>query len=547
MLPGAFGDMAGVADSLDEATEAQLNMEAKKRRKSSRYSLEVVPLVGDLQREKIAMWRKAAYGFGNFSRYTVIGIQAYFLNVFLLEVADLGTFWAGNILLVKQIFDGLTDPLVGGLSDSINTRWGRRKPWILLASIPSGVFWILQWYSPGFTSDSTVWSVVYFTIILMSFGLMNTFISVPYNAMVPDVAVDYDDRTAVVLFQEVFGLSAVIVFSYFQAVVIEAFPEKDDPTQVDSQKGYLVASFVTVFAVVIPMLISIAFVKELPVPPKEGSVETSKVKIVLNWCKSFFKSLYRSLIFKEFALIVLVFVLCMVAVYLFVNNFVLYIKYVLQAEEQTSYLLLTVQATCTLSIFFWAFLSRRIGKRLTFFVGSTFWIGGSVIIFFINENDLRVFYVVAVFRAIGSGVGYLIPLAILPDVIELDRLKNNEKREGILYSLMILIQKTGVGIAVTASNYILGLTGYIPPTRGNGGVLVVQPEAVLLSFRILMTVVPIVCVLLALIAIYFINVTKETLDELEANMGDHDVSFRPIAPRTNNIDDERKALKDDLY
>merc|ERR1712137_1503037 len=210
-----------------------------------------------------------------------------------------------------------------------------------------------------------------------------------------------------------------------------------------------------------------------------------------------------------------------------INNFVLYVKYVLKAEDQTAYLMLTLQGSCTLSIFFWAFLSRQIGKKLTFF-------GGTIPIIFVNENDVTVFYCVCLVRAIGSGVGFLIPLAILPDVIELDRLENGKAREGILYSLMILIQKTGVGLALTGSNYVLGFAGYEPTSSENTVQAEdrYQPQEVLNTFRLLMTITPVVCVALALVAISFINVTKETLDELEASLDEHDVSFRPIAPPT---------------
>merc|ERR1712137_170615 len=534
LMLSTYGDLSSVAETLDEVVEVEQNLEAKKRRKSSRYSLERIPkFIEQGEREKLALWRKAAFGFGNFSRYTVIGIQAFFLNVFLLEVAGLSTFWSGTILLIKQIYDGVTDPLVGGLSDSLHTRWGRRKPWILLASIPAGIFWVLSWYTPDFITSSGG-LVVYFIIVLLAFSTMNTFVSVPYNAMVPDVAVDYDDRTAVVLFQEVFGLSSVIIFSYFQAEAVEFFRQEDNPDLIDYKKGYLVASFVTVFSVVLPMLVAISFVKEQKPKPNPEGIAANAIGRILAWFKNFFVNLFQALLFKEFFLIVVVFVLSMTAAYLFINNFVLYIKYVLKAEEQTAYMMLTLQASCTLSIFFWAFMSRQIGKKLTFFVGSVLWIGGTLPIMFVNENDITVFYCLCVVRAIGSGVGFLIPLAILPDVIELDRLKNGKAREGILYSLMILIQKTGVGLALTGSNYVLGFAGYEPTSSENTVQAEdrYQPQEVLNTFRLLMTITPVVCVALALVAISFINVTKETLDELEASLDEHDVSFRPIAPPT---------------
>jgi len=196
--------------------------------------------------------------------------------------------------------------------------------------------------------------------------------------------------------------------------------------------------------------------------------------------------------------------------------------------------------------FFWAFLSRKLGKKITFFIGCVLWIGGSIVIFFINSNDLKLFYVVCIIRALGSGVGYLIPLAMLPDIIELDRLKNGEAREGILYSLMILLQKTGVGIGITASNYILGLSGYVAPDKEASVVAeedAYQPDSVLLAFRILMTVVPVVCLILALIAIAFINISKEILEDLENDTAEHDLLF---TPKTNNNNNNNNTETDSL-
>ena len=514
MIPSSQNhDLTSISETLEEVVEMGRTFEEKIKRRSSRYSIGDVPVIDE--RAKLAVWRKALYGFGNFSRYTVIGIQAYFLNVFLLEVAGLSPGWAGTILLVKNLYDGVTDPLIGRLSDRIQTRWGRRKPWIVVGTIPSGIFWVLQWYSPKFTEDRVGLAVLYFTVVLLAFSTMNTFVSVPYNAMVPDVAVDYDDRTAVVLFQELFGLSAVIIFSFFQAETVEFF--RDEDGIINYRKGYAVAGLVTVWAVIIPMILAILPVSERKNVTKDDEEygDRSVIAKALLWVLYFIKSLIKALMFKEFFLIVVVFVGCMIAIYIFVNNFVLYLKYVLHIEDQTSYLMLIVQVTCTGSIIFWGLLCKKIGKKLTFFIGCTFWIGGSIIIFFISDDNIKLFYLIAFFRAAGSGVGYLIPLAMLPDIIELDFLKNRLKREGILYSLMILIQKTGVGFALTASNYVLGWVGYVKPEKQTTSEQVddYQSDSVIMAFRILLCIVPIFCILISLIAIYFIKVDRETLEK----------------------------------
>lgn len=202
----------------------------------------------------------------------------------------------------------------------------------------------MQWLSPGFVSESEWYAILYYGLVLILFSSANTLVSVPYNAMVPDIATDYHDRTTVVLLQEVFGLSAVILFSFIQAFVVEAFvdPETD---QVDYEKGYTVAALITFLPVVVPMIVSVIFLKEPPVeldPSEDTAGKNFFVRIGL-WFWFFLKSLLKAMIFLEFMLVVLLFVACMLAVYLFVSNFVLYIKYVLHAEDQTQWLLLCTQ------------------------------------------------------------------------------------------------------------------------------------------------------------------------------------------------------------
>ena len=343
----SYRDLKTIGQVMEEAQEKS-TVHDKKIERRKKENVEVLSLKEKEidEEEKIATWRKAAFGFGNFSRYTVLGIQAYFLNPFLLEVAGISAFWAGTIQLIKQVYDGITDPMVGRLSDRIDTRWGRRKPWIIAATIPSGILWMFQWYSPEFAMGNQTLSVIYYTLILLLFSTANTFVSVPYNAMVPDITSNYHDRTQVVMFQEVFGLLSIILFSFIQAKLVEFFPDESDPSVVDYQKGYFVSSWLTVWAVVIPMLIAIMFVSEKKVDRSQDDEDTTGKALIVRiflWFWFFIKGLLKALMFKEFTLLVITFVCSMLAVYMVVNNFVLYAKYVLGVEDQTAYLMLVLQ------------------------------------------------------------------------------------------------------------------------------------------------------------------------------------------------------------
>jgi Na+/melibiose symporter-like transporter len=72
--------------------------------------------------------------------------QVLFLMTFLLEVAQLDAYHAGVVMAVKQVYDALTDPLIGRWSDMTITRWGRRRPFVFFGAIPFAVTWLFMWY-----------------------------------------------------------------------------------------------------------------------------------------------------------------------------------------------------------------------------------------------------------------------------------------------------------------------------------------------------------------------------------------------------------------
>lgn len=533
----SYRDLSSITDTIDEVTEEQHEEYMKKRRRSgSHFELEKVSILGNPgDMEPLPKWRKICFGVGNFSRATVSAILVYFLNIFLLEVALIDPFWTGNVLFVKQIYDAVTDLIVRCLSDSIETPFGRRKVWIFLFVIPAGITWIAFWYTPSFTESDMVLSIVYFLLLLLAFNTFNTFLSVPYNSLVSEISIDYNDRKTIVLYQELFGLCAVVIFSFFQGAIIDYFKE-DNSDLINYQKGYFVAALFSVWAIIIPIFFAILFVKENKqigdIIDSNGDLtneSTSLLVKIYRFFACFLRVIGRSLIFKEFALLVIVFILCMISDYLFTNNLVLYIKYVLKVEHQTPYILVLVQTSSAVSIFLWGFASRMAGKRLTFVVGCSFWIGGSMIMFFIGADNIEIFYLVSIFRAVGTGVGYFIPLAMLPDIAELDRLQNKVNRSKEWHRLVIMLKKISIGVAMLVSNYILGGVGYLSPIDATIAQQesAYQSSSVQLAFRIIMMIVPTVCLLCAVIVIVFINISPERFSELESNASAKDFSFKP--------------------
>jgi GPH family glycoside/pentoside/hexuronide:cation symporter len=82
-------------------------------------------------------------------------------------------------------------------------------------------------------------------------------------------------------------------------------------------------------------------------------------------------------------------------------------------------------------------------------------------LFFMREDDLKIVYVLAFLSGIGIATAFLVPWSMLPDVIDLDELRTGTRREGDMYSIFVLFQKIGLGIALSVSSWVLGWAGYV--------------------------------------------------------------------------------------
>jgi Na+/melibiose symporter-like transporter len=115
---------------------------------------------------------RVMYCVGSVSRVDNV-IQNYYLTPFLLDVVGLRPSYVGNVLLIKQLWDAITDPFVGYLSDNISSPLGRRKPFIYFSTPFLWASWILSWTDFETITDQ-VYIMLYFIAILLVFNLANT-------------------------------------------------------------------------------------------------------------------------------------------------------------------------------------------------------------------------------------------------------------------------------------------------------------------------------------------------------------------------------------
>jgi len=163
---------------------------------------------------RLTFVEKLGYGLGDTASNLFFQFFNFFLLYYYTDVYGLSPAAVGTMFLVTRIFDAVTDPLMGAISDRTRTRWGRFRPYLLWFSIPFGLTGFLMFVSPDFSpTGKLVWAYATYSV----FMLIYTIINVPYSAMLGVISPSSEERTkaASVKFMCAFGggflISLVVV------------------------------------------------------------------------------------------------------------------------------------------------------------------------------------------------------------------------------------------------------------------------------------------------------------------------------------------------
>lgn len=441
---------------------------------------------------KLSFGRKLAFGIGDLGPALVASIQGFFLNAFLLDIAGIRPAAAGIIFLIVKIWDSVNDPIIGRLTDRTNTRWGRRRPWLLFGAIPFGLAWFLQWLVPDLGPNGLFW---YYLVVALLLDTGFTAVNVPYTALTPELSQDYDERTSLNSFRFSFsilgGLAALVIHS----ILIDAFPSVT--------QGYAISAAVMGGIIVLSNFITFAFTEESHF--KEAAEEDDP---------GFIEGVKIALRNRPFLYVVAIYLMSWLCIQFVQANMLLYVRYWVGGEDRFIQLAFALQVSAFVFLLMWSKLSQKWGKQKVYYVGMSFWIFVEIAIFFVQPGQFNLVLGLAVLAGVGVSVGYLIPWSMLPDVVELDELETGQRREGIYYGFFVFLQKLGISLGLALSNFALEAAGYINAEDLSN--LPEQPTAVLTALRIFVSFVPAVILLLSFPIVRRYPITREKHAEILA-------------------------------
>jgi GPH family glycoside/pentoside/hexuronide:cation symporter len=464
---------------------------------------------GDLHKkstsEKLDFPTKLAYGAGDLGPAITSNIAIFFLLVFFTNVAGIPAGLAGSILMIGKIWDAVNDPFVGLLTDRTKSRrWGRRLPWLLYGAIPFGLFFFLQWIVPQFSNvpSNNIWPLFWYYVAI---GVISqacfTVVNLPYTAMTPELTQDYDERTSLNSFRFTFSIGGSILSLVLSKVIFDHVA--------DRQQQYIVLAAICTVISVLSLYWCVFGTRDRILAFEAKRLEREESESI-----SFLEQIKIAFTNKPFLYVIAIYLFSWLGVQITASIIPYFVIYCMKLKESdVPTLMIAVQGTALLMLFVWSYLSRRIGKKLVYFFGMILWIIAAAGLFFLQPNQIGLMYLMALMAGCGVSTAYLVPWSMMPDVIELDELQTGQRREGVFYGFMVLLQKFGLAFGLFLVGNSLQISGFKEAIPGQS-ILPVQPDSALLAIRIAVGPIPTVCLILGLILTFFYPITREMHAEM---------------------------------
>ncbi len=407
----------------------------------------------------LALLTKLFYGTGDWGRASYNTLRQIFYAIFLTDVVGLDPRLASVAALVAIIWDAINDPLVGSISDNVRTRWGRRRPFLLIFAFPFTLGFLLLWWAPPWQSQ--VMLMIHVTLAYMVSDTLQTLVTVPYLALTPELAQDYDGRTSLTSYRMFFNLVASLV----TAVAAPTIIAMSVGAGFTLQQGYLTVAALFGGLSALPFLLIFFAVKEREIPseiPPESL--TFKQILSLLWKNAPFRYATGIYVLNWIAFDVVALMLPFFLLYWIAGGNLL-TKVSILGDQITldSVVLGAMLIVATLSLPWWNWLAHRFSKRQAYIAGMAFWIVVQLLVMFIRPGDIPLIIGLAVLAGLSVSTAHVMPEAIFPDVIDWDELRTNTRREGIYYGAINFIRKVSSAVAIFFALQTLGWFGYQTP------------------------------------------------------------------------------------
>ena len=411
-----------------------------------------------MTQRKIGLGTIVSYGVGSVAYGIKENGFSTFLMIYFNQVLGLPAYLVGIALLIAMLFDAVSDPWVGYLSDRCSSRMGRRHPFMYASIIPIALTYYFLWAPPEM-SDLALF--VYLTVMAIAVRLAITFFEVPNSALIGEITHDYDKRTAITGLRLMFGwiggvVMAVIVYQVFLRDSVDYDPGILNP---DGYTEYaLVASIVMVISMLISSLGTHRAIAHFVQPDKLS--EGYGFKFLSNLKHIFANTSFRAVFMAVLFINLVGGVAQTLQLYFGVYYFGL-------STTQLALVTLTMVPAAIISYLTTAFVVRGFEKRSVAITLSWAAMLLSVSLIIAKYFDLlppagssALFYIIAVATFVTTTTTVLlsaVSFSMIIDLVDADQRGTGHRADGIFFATFSFTRKVVTGLGIFVSGLMLSL------------------------------------------------------------------------------------------
>ena len=440
----------------------------------------------------LSLRTRLSYGAGDIYGGGATTLISMYYLYFLTDVVGISPALAGTAFLVSKIWDAVTDPFMGIISDNTRTRFGRRRPYFLAGIFLIFISFVLMWAPVPIAREGM--KFLYVIVAYLFFSTIYTMVWVPYNSIATELTFDFDERTRLSTYRMIFSnVAGILAGTLAKDVFVDALYPQAPAT------GFFV------MAIAFGLLFSLPYIATFLYCQEDPELMKAPRRPLGNLREFFREQLIAPFELRPFRFISLMFLFGFMAQDAVMAMAVYFITYYLHIQSMMT-LLVPVYLFMLAAIPLAQVVSARIGKRKTYMASCGLWILSFCLIPFMSAESpvLLIYLFGALFGAAAAGIQVMV-FAMFPDVPDADELFSGSRREGLYSGMFAFLRKTGGAVIMFLIGSAIQWAGYRAPVDA---VQQAQTPEFLTALLVMFIGIPVVFIVVAFLACFRYPLTR---------------------------------------
>lgn len=410
---------------------------------------------GPISSKKLSGWQIVAFG-QLVVPMAVIGLPiAVYIPAFYSGTLGLDLAVVGLILTLARLSDVVTDPIVGRLSDRTHTRWGRRRPWLVIGVAVMMVSSAMLFMPPVEVSN------LYLFGWIAAIYLGYTLIEIPYGAWGAELSQDYEERNRITGSRNIFALIGLLVAISVPIMAGSAAGDAAANEGAATRGSMAALGLLTVGLLPVCLFLILRSVKEPPV------AHSSDI--------AFFKGMRIVMRNGPLRIVLIATMLGALAGSINVGVAIFFFEHVADLGKGSSVLIFVLFLAGVIGSPFWVRIGNAIGKHRGIGVAGFSSLAAfafvPVIIYALKPSYPELVFpallCITIIQGFTMGASPILGQSILADVCDLDMIKSGEQRTAFLFSFLAMVKKIFEAIGVGIALPLLAWSGFNPQVMTN--------------------------------------------------------------------------------